>query len=548
MALGDNVFQVQPREGYGTATIFGPNPALQHLMHQKEVDDARDYETGKALQDQIAQLATATKNALPLHIQELTNQYKDILGWHKDMKQKGFSFKNGSNEALDLQLKFAELQGEASKAQMYKERAVGLMKEYQPDKHEQDSYVNAQKYLNETPLDKIDVRDIPQLENQLNSIEYQKKIGADLKDQTEWNYKNAIDLGNGNKMVTGRKYQDPEAATNLVMDDNSKTGQKYKNLYYNKFLNLPQKEQEIIVNELSKKNISVKEDKNVLKNAATAYMVKNSFNNVLKDEQINKAMQNYEYLAALKGDKNPPITSQSTASTNDSGLNNFAEQVIKAQNIKVKDRDGNDVILNDPNSNVVVATNAPEGTNAGAMFRAAQKGLVDAAVRNNAKVTTVTDDKGKSIDIDGKTFDGKNITFLTIGNKTYFVGNAASLTPTEIDRLGKDHGTDVEEKLKKQGIYDLSNTTFRNTLRGQNAETAKFIDGLGNKSSHTNNSTPQIKEINGTQQQLDDAAKKKGMSTEKYIKTLKNNGYKVKVDGRVVGVDQNEDPLGLRNA
>ncbi|HEX5025720.1 MAG TPA: hypothetical protein VFV68_10625, partial [Agriterribacter sp.] len=184
-----------------------------------------------------------------------------------------------------------------------KDRLLQLTKEYDPVKHEQESYQQAQQTIMNTPLQELDYNNIPSLQAQLNPVEYRKKVLGGLKNQQEWNTKNAVDLGNGTRVLLGRKYQSPEAATESVMTDNSYLGKKYKSQYYNQFLNLPDEEKNKIIQDLSKNNVSITKDPKLLKDAATRYMVGKSFEGELLNENVNKIIPDYEYKAMLAANK-----------------------------------------------------------------------------------------------------------------------------------------------------------------------------------------------------------------------------------------------------
>src|SRR5574343_501796 len=159
MAIGDNVFQVPPREGFGKSFILGENTALNKVLEEDARKRAEERAQQRGLQESLAKLSTLTADALPLHQRELIGKYQQLIEDYKDKRSKGETFKTGSDAQLDLMSKMSQLYSDAAKAKMYKDKAIELSKTFHPDLHEQESYIGAQKYLGETPLDKIDIQE-----------------------------------------------------------------------------------------------------------------------------------------------------------------------------------------------------------------------------------------------------------------------------------------------------------------------------------------------------------------------------------------------------
>lgn len=185
--------------------------------------------------------------------------------------------------------------------------------------------------------------------------------------------------------------------------------------------------------------------------------------------------------------------STSSISNDDTNFGLYVTNILKSKPSGLKTPDGQpiswDQAIQNPKLPIVSGANK-EGqqkiTTAGAMVDAAKNGLMKTYKDAGASVTTITNPKGKPFVMDSKTFDGNNMSFIKLGGKTYFVGNAATLAPSELAKLSA--GDTPMAKLKELGLYDVDNSAYQTILRNQNKDARELID----KDISTNTTTTSI--------------------------------------------------------
>lgn len=109
----------------------------------------------------------------------------------------------------------------------------------------------------------------------------------------------------------------------------------------------------------------------------------------------------------------------------------------------------------------------------------------------NPTIKAIKDPKGSPFSIDGKTFDGKNIQIMSIGNDRWFVGNANAEGLDELFKLqaeNADHDH-IIAKMKEVGIYDANDPQVRTVLETQNPLVKKTLGPATHSNTNTGNHT-----------------------------------------------------------